>query len=241
MSSIYLTVTAEAGSYAVYLFGEKEPCLVWQDSDKDGGVISLVSENSRTGFYHVMVEDITGGVQKKEKPAYLVSRNGIPAAPAGCYAETGPKDVVYRWEPFFRDTETYVLELDIIVHEPWSARCFPVIYVRGNANRKIGLYSDGTGTYLADQNREIIADEDAESTWIFAKQQADTLYHICIESEPDYISVWINGCAIYRRQPLAGCLSGDFSGLPIAPEIVCVQGEGGNTRTELQNVCIRAV
>ncbi len=35
---------------------------------------------------------------------------------------------------------------------------------------------------------------------------------------------------------LSDCLSGDFSNLPITPEIVCVQGQTGTTRTEIKNI-----
>lgn len=240
VSSVYLTVTVREGAYAAYLFAEDEPLLSWKDSSGDGGVISLVSENSKTGFYHFEVEDLTGAVWKKEEKGLMVSRNGVLQKQKQPFVETALGETVYRIEPFLRDGDTCRLKVDVTVHHPQSADCFPVIYIRGNGEKKIGLYTNGAYTCLVDQKRSVIADEDAESTWIYAKQQAGVPYQVCIESGPDYISVWINDRVIYRRQQLSQCLSGDFSNLPILPEIVCVQGETGQQRTELTIVeCCR--
>ena len=170
----------------------------------------------------------------------MVSRNGVLQKQKQPFVETALGETVYRIEPFLRDGDTCRLKVDVTVHHPQSADCFPVIYIRGNGEKKIGLYTNGAYTCLVDQKRSVIADEDAESTWIYAKQQAGVPYQVCIESGPDYISVWINDRVIYRRQQLSQCLSGDFSNLPTLPEIVCVQGETGQQRTELTIVeCCR--
>lgn len=223
---------------------------MWQDSARDGGVVSLVSENSRTGFCHLTVEDTTGETEKAagvpgdsadafdQERGFFISRNGNRILPAQRYVETAPGMVVYRLEPCFADGRTYVLQADITVHKPQSLDCYPILYVRGNPAKKIGLSSNGACTALVDQKGSIIADEDAESTGICLKHRRGEKYHVRLESGPKDLTVWINGSVVYRRQPLSHCLSGDFSDLPIAPEIVCVQGKGGDTRTEIENLVL---
>lgn len=249
--SAYLTVTTDGGAYAVYVSGKSTPCLVWEDTCRDGGVVSLVSENSRSGFYHVLVEDTSnekcadggrdsdcGSCQKQSENSAdcIISRNGVRIGNVQGFTETATGEVVYQLEPFLNDREAYTLEMDITVHAPASPECYPMIYFRGKPSQKIGLYSDGTHTELITQNRGGIADVDAESTFVYVKQQEGKTYHIRIASEPDSVTVEIDGSVIYRNMRLSDCLSGDFSNLPITPEIVCVQGQTGTTRTEIKNI-----
>lgn len=239
--SAYLTVTADAGAYAVYRSETEKPCLVWKDSCHDGGVVSLVSENSRSGFYHVHIEDTTGERQMTADKIsdYRISRNGVWIDRAQKYTETATGDVIYRIEPFLEDTETYTMEVDITVQDPADPSCFPVIYFRGKPTKKMGFYSNGTHTCLVNQNRGGITDVDAESTMVYAKQHAGERYHVWIESGVDHVTVKINGNVIYRDMQLSDCLSGDFSNLPAIPEIVCIQGMTGTTRTEIENLIIK--
>ena len=246
--SAYLTVRFEAGAYEIYLADSEKPCLLWTDTCRDGGVVSLVSENSKSGFCHVLVEDTSNEScpdydrdschkQKGETgEGYIVSRNGVRTPTAKCYTETAIGDVFYQIEPFLDEGETYIMELDLTVHTPASPSCFPIVYFRGNPSRKMGVCSDGTHTSLIDKNRHVIADVDAESTFVYAKQQEGVRYHIAILSEPDRVTVRINDTVIYRNMCLSDCLSGDFSKLPIIPEIVCIQGQTGTTRTVIENI-----
>lgn len=257
--SAYLTVTADAGVYAVYRAQEEKPCLMWEDSCRDGGVLSLVSENSKSGFYHVTVEDTVSGCEcccvEKDKASggsdcshvaksvvsdYIISRNGIRIDKAQKYTETDTGDVFYRIEPFLDDTAAYTLEMDITVHAPADPTCFPVIYFRGKPSKKMGIYSNGTHTRLINQNRGGIADVDAEDTYVYAKQHADKRYHVCIESSADRVTVKMDDNVLYRDVRMAECLSGDFSGLPALPEIVCIQGKTKTTRTEIENLVVVA-
>ena len=102
------------------------------------------------------------------------------------------------------------------------------------ANRKGENY-----TGLVDGDRNVIADEAAESTWLFAGRHPGETYHIAIETEPDNVSVKVNDAYFYKDIRLSTCLSGDFSNLPFAPEIVCNQGKSGTTKTVISNISIK--
>ena len=59
------------------------------------------------------------------------------------------------------------------------------------------------------------------------------------ETEPDNVSVKVNDTYFYKDIRLSTCLSGDFSNLPFAPEIVCDQGKSGSTKTVIGNISIK--
>ena len=113
------------------------------------------------------------------------------------------------------------------------------VFFRRNAVQKIGLYCGENHTGLVNGDRGIIADEAAETTWLFAGRCPGETYHIAIETEPDNVSVKVNDTYFYKDIRLSTCLSGDFSNLPFAPEIVCDQGKSGSTKTVIGNISIK--
>lgn len=242
VSSVYITVIADKGCYKVYIDGMNEPSLIWQDTSYDGGVISLVSYNSLSKFSQLQMEDISNIKTDYCAPDYLISRNANVIDAKSAYNETRTTgDIGYYIEPFLDLQEEYTLELDFVVRNPASAASAPIIYFRGNDFIKIGLYINGNGTYLVKQNKAVISDVNAESTYRPIRCVAGTNYHIKIVSSSDTVTVTVNDTLVYDNFNISNCLSGDFSGLPIKPEIICVQGSSGKTVTVLKNITVSGV
>ena len=237
--SVYLSVVVRAGLYQVYLYDEKEPILTWQDAEYNGGVVSLVSEHSRTAFYQLEIRDLTEQEVVFPEEKYLICRNGKQIACADTYTEEAVGRITYQIEPRKEDRKAYVLEMDLTVCHPESDDTYPTVYFRKDATQKIGLYCGGSYTGLVNANGGEISDEAAETTWLFAGRRAEETYHITIETEPDNVSVKVNDAYFYKNIRLSTCLSGDFSNLSFVPEIVCNQGKSGSTKTIIKNITIR--
>lgn len=236
--SVYLTVAVREGDYRVFLNAEKEPVISWKDEAYEGGVVSLVSENSKTGFYHLELADTTKQPAPPKDAGYLITRNGKRIARENTYTEEGTGIVVYQIEPNREDQKRCRIAMDLRVENPESDDNYPVIFVRKNAEKKIGFLCDGKGAYLAGTSMGPIADVNAESAWTFAVCRPNTTYHVEIETEPNSISVKVNDYYLYKDVTLKDCLSGDCSNLTFAPEIVCKQGVSGKTKTIIENICI---
>ncbi len=237
--SAYLTVVVREGLYQVYLYDKKEPLLTWKDTEYNGGVVSLVSDHSRTGFYHLEIRDLTEQEAVFLTEGYEIYRNGERIRSSDIYTEEAVGQVTYQIEPRKEESKAYVLEMDIMVLNPEADDTYPTIYFRRNAVQKIGLYCGENHTGLVNGDRGIIADEAAETTWLFAGRCPGETYHIAIETEPDNVSVKVNDTYFYKDIRLSTCLSGDFSNLPFAPEIVCDQGKSGSTKTVIGNISIK--
>lgn len=242
VTSVYITVTVMNGCYKVYLDGMAEPSVVWNSSDKNGGTVNLVSYNSLSFFRQFAMED--WGYTDTEFVAedYIISRNDTVIEPKTAYSETRTTgDISYFIEPFFDKQEEYSLELDFVVRNPASAECSPIVYFRGDGTKKIGLYLNGNGTYLVNENKKTISDVNAESTYRAYRRSASTTYHISITSSNSYVTVKINNTLIYDNFNISNCLSGNFSGLPARPEILCVQGNSGTTATTVRNISLSGI
>lgn len=240
--SVYLTVIVDKGRYQVYIDGMNTPSLVWQDTVYDGGTVSLVSYNSFSKFSKVQMLDISNSSTDYCAPDYIISRNSNVIESKSTYNETRTTgDIGYYLEPFFDLQEEYTLEFDSTVRRPASAASAPIIYFRGNDSLKIGLYFNANGTYLVKQNKAVISDVNAESSYRPIRRDANKNYHIKIVSGPDTVTVTINNTLVYDNFNISNCLSGNFSGLPIEPEIICVQGGSGTTVTTIQNITLTGV
>ena len=237
VTSVHVTVVAIGGCYKLYLDGMDEPSLVWNSSNKNGGTVSLVSYNSLGLFRQLSIEDISNVGAEYVAPDYIISRNDTVIEPKIAYSETRTTgDISFFIEPFLDKQEQYSMELDFVVRNPASAECSPIIYFRGSAVKKIGLYLNGNGTYLVNENKKTISDVNAESTYRAFRRSASTTYHISIASSASFVTVKINNTVIYDNFNISNCLSGDFSGLPARPEILCVQGSAGTTVTTVRNI-----
>lgn len=237
--SAHISVVVRAGVYQVYLYGEKEPCLTWKDVEWNGGVVSLVSEQTRTGFSDLEIADLTDKEATFSEEDYRIYRNGEKIALSNIYTAEGVEQIVYQLEPRRDDKKTYLLEMDITVCNPESDDNYPILYFRKNAMQKIGVCCGGNYTELVDACLDTISDEAAESTWLFAKRHAEETYHVAIETGPDRVSVKVNDVYLYKDIRLGACLNGDFSNLPFVPEIVCRQGKSENAKTTISNITIR--
>ena len=242
VTSVHVTVIVTDGCYKLYLDGMDVPSLVWNSTNKNGGTVSLVSYNSLGLFRQLSIEDISNDTAKYAAPDYIISRNDTVIEPKTAYSETRTTgDISYFIEPFLDKQEQYSIELDFVVRNPASSECSPIIYFRGNATKKIGFYLNGNGTYLVNENKAIISDVNAESTYRAFSRSASKNYHISIISSPSFVTVKINDTVIYDNFNISNCLSGDFSGLPARPEILCVQGGSRTTVTTVRNIEISGI
>lgn len=69
VTEVSMQVAVNAGDYLVYLNGAEEPALSWSDDSDNGGVVSLVSENSETSFHNLEMRDCTNTADLEE-PQY---------------------------------------------------------------------------------------------------------------------------------------------------------------------------
>lgn len=235
--SVYLSVIVQDGLYQVYLPYEEEPVLKWKDEAYEGGVVSFVSENSKTGFYHFHIRNLTEPQTKYEK-SYAMYRNGIRIPCTDSYTETGTGNIIYSIEPGQKDSGAYLLEMDVQVCSPEDEKSYPTIYFRSGVSKKLGIYCGGDCNKLVDENNTAISDVAAEALWLFAKRMPDENWHLAIETAPNKASVKVNDSYVYKDVRLDNCLSGDFSNLPFVPQIVCRQGKEGKTKTTISNIKI---
>ncbi len=235
--SVDMHIVVRDGVYQVYLPYVEEPVLNWKDEAYEGGVVSLVSENSKTGFYHMHIHDLAEPEEDCNEE-YAMYRNGIKIPCADIYTETDTGNIIYSIESGQADNGAYLLEMDVQVCSPDDEKSYPTIYFRSGVNRKLGIYCGGDCSKLVEKNNGAISDVAAESLWLFAKRMPDEKWHVAIETYPNKASVKINDSYVFKNVCLDNCLSGDFSNLPFVPEIVCRQGQEGKAKTEISNIKI---
>lgn len=235
--SVYMSVIVQDGVYQVFLPYVEEPVLKWKDETYEGGVVSFVSENSKTGFYHFRIRDLAELETEYEK-SYAMYRNGIRVPCTDSYTETDTGNIIYSIEAGQKDYGTYLLEMDVQVCSPEDEKSYPTIYFRSGVSKKLGIYCGGDCSKLVDESNIAISDVAAEALWLFAKRMPNEKWHLAIETAPNKASVKVNDSYVYKDVCLDNCLSGDFSNLPFVPEIVCRQGQEGKTKTIISNIKI---
>ncbi len=235
--SAYISVKVEDGLYQVYLPYEEKPVLEWFDEEYQGGVVSLISENSKTGFYHLNICELAKFKEEKIQE-YKIYHNGKRIPCADWYIETKSGNMSYSIESGFPDNGAYLMELDVQVCNPEDNKSYPTIYFRSGVKKKLGVYCGGDCSKLVDEQNGAISDVAAEYMWIFAKRKPGEKWHVAIETYPNKASVKVNDSYIFKNVQLDNCLSGNFSNLPFVPEIVCRQGESGKAKTIISNVKI---